>query len=53
MRIFEVELEHLTYGANWARKRVEARTAREAIKKAEAGEPRVRALEVRLKAETD
>jgi hypothetical protein len=53
-RIFSVELEHTEWGTNWSRTRVQARTAAEAIRKAERGEPRtVRAVGVELVAETD
>ena len=53
-RIFRVELEHLTYGRNWTSRDVAARTAAEAIRKAERGEgTRVRATDVSLIAEMD
>lgn len=53
-RIFEVELEHTRLGINWDKKRVEARTAVEAIKKAEVGEAsHIRAVGVILVAETN
>lgn len=54
-RIFRVEMEHLRYGTNWSRTTVAARTAAEAIRKAERleGTTQVRAVGVVLLAETD
>lgn len=54
-RIFEVEMEHLRYGINYSRERVVARTAAEAIRKAEAqaDSKQLRAIGVNLIAESD
>lgn len=54
-RIFDVELEHRRWGTNWVRRRVKARTAAEAIRKAERtqDDKQTRAVAVSLVAETD
>lgn len=54
-RIFQVEMEHLRYGTNWSRNTILARTAAEAIRKAERleGTKQIRAVGVTLLAETD
>jgi len=52
-RIFEVHLDHVRYGRNWSKINVTARTAREAINKAERLEKEVRAMDVKLIAEAD
>jgi hypothetical protein len=54
VRIFRVQMEHTKYGVNWSSKDVSARTAAEAIRKAQRDEPKaVRASHVNLIAEAE
>jgi len=54
VRIYRVLMEHTTHGRNWSSKDVAARTASEAIRKAQKDEPRsVRASDVNLIAEAE
>jgi hypothetical protein len=51
--IFKVELSHRKYGHNWTSRRVVARDASDAIRRAVKAEPGTYAMGVMLLAETD